>query len=291
MNEVITPYTEAEIETSASPHLEYLRKEALEGKFRKRLLRDYRLSFQFSFGIEKVQRILHYLVGMQYFQAGPAVQEAADLSLSLITEQEWRRYARPPTKHSPESPEHIAREGKNEWNNFKNTVSPYTIYGVVNEMHEERIDHYGNLTLQLANYMIFNDLKHLFGKGRPKREPTETKYASFLKNYILDGQPTGSPTYNAICNDTREAILTTPPIDIPYLATSWRGHHQREDFYPTDFIADARQIGTHHVFTYRTGWQMPDLTPEAARLHRQPPPHSDYMRQIGKFFLATVGER
>lgn len=249
-------------------YLDKLYEEAIQGSFPERLVKDFRLSFRFS-GSEFGQYALMYLLGIKYFQAGPVVQDAVSKSLALVTEQEWRAAAQPPREHLPLKDGHFEKESANEWHKFCTTVSPKRIAGLADEVQTGKADHYGDMLSTSTQTMIKKDIWHIT-RGRPGRPSSQKRFASFIRQYVLHGQSTGSPTFNAIFDDMRDAILVNPPLDIVRLATAWKAKHRGDDFYPPKFMEQAEHFGTQASFTY-LDYLVPVVVTEEALLLRASP--------------------
>jgi hypothetical protein len=201
------------------------------------LLDDYRLSFRYSVGSEKNQHVIFAALALRYRQQG-CTSEQLRTAVQDIPNEVWAAKARPPRQHEEVDQEHFVRETENEKRKFiamlQNTEGAEDLY----------VD-----MLSAINYdALRKDLLYLH-IGRPERKSPTARYASFVRDYVLESSPAGSPTFNALFRDMRKLMIHYPPSDLPKVATVWRYRHG-DEFYPPDFLAEAEEANTRSAFIY-----------------------------------------
>lgn len=229
------------------------------------LIADFRLGYRYAMGSSAGQFILFYLVGIQYVKAN--LQDTFENTLKTVPEEVWLRAARPPSIHPNESDpdahnEHVQRQGRQQLDHLRTVATNLDL--VMHDMRTGRIDHYTDLLNQMAHYLVRKDTKFISG-GRPwlQAAPPERRHQSFVQEYVMNGRPTGSPTYDVIYSDIGRQMLSSPPSTLGILAETWRYKSNEAQFYPGAYLeaADPVQIDDFNYTFIRDTFPRPSQIP------------------------------
>lgn len=197
----------------------------------KRVTRDYYLSFRFSQGYYPAQVLMFSMLANMYdFQINPEDLEWLKQHVEML-KQELLKQKMPKT-HFP-----IDQDKERVRNTFENTATVFVDVLVNDEKRKpDAAQHVPRLTREL----IDSDLKY---QGPPRGHLPSDPHSSYLREYVMRGQPTNSEAYDEIfseCRDYLNDLRSREPktddesiakANLGFLAESWALSHPGQEFF------------------------------------------------------------